>query len=370
MKVSYSNMKIQNDQVSRIALKRISKSVIKNDFILGEPLIEFEKEFAEFSSSRHVVGVSNGTDAIEIALRSLNLPCNSEVIVPSNSFVASAIGVLKANLKLVLADVDPENLLIGIKEIQEKVTKNTRVIMPVHLFGQCAPMKIISEFANRNEIFIVEDVAQAQGSEHLGIKAGNWGAISATSFYPGKNLGAWGDAGAVITNNEELYLSSRKIRNYGSEIKYQHESLGFNYRMDTIQAIVLSEKLKHLKSWNSQRQILAKIYDELLKNCNKIMIPAKVEGSTHVYHIYAILAEKRNELQKFLLKNGVETLIHYPIPIHKQKYIQTLLPKVKLEICELAASQLLSLPLYPGISQRDIHRVVELIYEFYSSTNI
>jgi dTDP-4-amino-4,6-dideoxygalactose transaminase len=364
--INYTNMTIQNNQISKNALKRISESVQSSDFILGEPLLKFENEFAEFLSSKYVVGVSNGTDAIEIALRSLNLPSNSEVIVPSNSFIASALGVLKANLQLVLVDVDPGNLLIGLKEIQEKVTTRTKVIMPVHLFGQCAPMKIISEFAIKNDIHIVEDLAQAQGSEHIGVKAGNWGVINATSFYPGKNLGAWGDAGAVITNNEDLYLSSRKIRNYGSEVKYHHESFGSNYRMDTIQAIVLSEKLKHLKAWNLERQKLAKLYDELLVNCDQIKIPSNIEGSTHVYHIYTILAKKRNELQKYLKVNKIETLIHYPIPIHKQKYIQGLFPKITLPNSEIAATELLSLPLYPGMAEKDVYRVVEFIYKFYS----
>ena len=364
--IRFLDLQYQNSQVSEAIFSKLKTLVKNNSFILGEDLTIFENKFSDLIGVKYCISVSNGTDAIEVAIRSLNLPKNSEIIVPANSFIASAIGVIKSNHKLVLADIDSENLLLGVKQIQEKLTKRTRVIMPVHLYGQCAPMTEIMKFANDNNLMVIEDLAQAQGSEHFGKKAGSWGVINATSFYPGKNLGAWGDAGAVLTDREDLQILSRKIRNYGSEIKYKHDLLGFNYRMDNIQAVVLNEKLKYLETWNKERQNKAKIYLEKLGLCQNIVIPKVVNGNNHIYHLFVILAENRDGLQNFLQINGIETMVHYPIPIHKQEYMKNEFKKLSLKNAEIASNKLLSLPLYPGLPVSDIEYISDKILEYYS----
>jgi dTDP-4-amino-4,6-dideoxygalactose transaminase len=363
--IPYSNLYLQNKKIHLKSLFEINRMVKRNEFILGNELLKFESEFSKFINCKYTVGVSNGTDAIEVALRALNLPPESEVIVPSNSFVASALGVLKAGLKLVLVDVNPKHYLIDVEQVQRKLTQKTRVILPVHLYGQCAPMKEISEFAKEKDLYIVEDLAQAQGATHLGLNAGSWGQINATSFYPGKNLGAWGDAGAVLTNDPELHSRAKNLRNYGSKEKYIHDSIGFNYRLDSIQAIVLKNKLKYLKQWNDRRIEIASIYLNTLSNCEQIELPNVIEGNKHVYHIFPILVEKRDNLQKYLASKGIETFIHYPVPIHLQKIFVNKFESKDFKVSEELAGKQLSLPLYPGMKNKDVIKIAETIIEFH-----
>ncbi len=359
--IKYLDLAYQNKKIKAQAFREIKRVVKNNEFILGDSLSYFEEEFAKYMEVNFVRGISNGTDALEIALRSLQLPPNAEVIVPTNSFIASAIAVKKAGLKLVLCDVDFNSSLISAKEIQTKITKNTKVIMPVHLYGQCAPMNEIQEVARSKDLFVVEDIAQAQGATHFGKKAGSWGDISATSFYPGKNLGAWGDAGAILTNDFELYKIASMLRNYGSDVKYKHDIYGFNYRMDDLQSVVLKVKLKYLDEWNKKRISLAERYRNNLSGIYSIQIPEVLEGNVHVYHIFPILCRERDLLQKKLWEDDIETVVHYPIPIHKQKYMQNEYIQSLYPNADKLASSVLSIPLYPGLSKKDIDHISEKI---------
>ncbi len=368
--INYLDLQKQNNKIKRRVIQGFKKSISSNNYILGDNLINFEQNFAKFMGASYVTGVANGTDALEIALRSLKLPAGSEVIVPTNSFVASAIAVLRANLKLVLADIDPHHLLLNLDQIEKVTSSKTRVIMPVHLFGQCAPMMEIKDYADDRNIFIVEDVAQAQGAKHFDRPAGSWGDISATSFYPGKNLGAWGDAGAVITDDPDLNKISIQIRNYGSHRKYIHEIYGFNSRMDELQAVVLNEKLKYLSRWNEERIYLASLYSKYLNNVEAVTIPSVIPGNKHIYHIYSIIVNNRDELKNYLLSKGIETLIHYPIPIHLQNFMKAEYGLQDFKVSESIATKILSLPLYPGLSAAKVEKISTQIQEFYKHEKV
>jgi len=365
-KIYFNDLTYQNEKIKSKVFSGVNQMLSMSSFILGKELETFENNFAKFSSSNYFISVSNGTDAIEISIRALELPPLSEIVVPANSFIASAIAVLKTNHKLVLADVDKENLLLGVPNIEKAFSKNTRVVMPVHLYGQSAPMNQINNFVKNKNLYVIEDAAQAQGAKHNGKNVGTFGEVSATSFYPGKNLGAWGDAGGIFTQKKSLDSKIRKIRNYGSKKKYIHDIFGSNFRMDTLQAIVLNEKLKFLDKWNEERRKIAQIYCEQLKEIEAIFIPKTITGNLHIYHLFVVLAQKRNALKKYLLENGIETLIHYPVPIYRQKYLANDYEPKNFPNTEYASRHLLSLPMYPGLSPGEIDRVVETIKRFYN----
>ncbi len=360
--IPFMDLGWQSEIVRDAVMKRLGVIADESDFILGRDVGAFEREYSEFLSGLHVLAVSNGTDALELALRALELPSGSEVLVPANSFIASALAVIRAGLRVRFVDVLPDTLLADASTFEVGITEATRVLMPVHLYGQCARMDEIMALARMRGLYVVEDAAQAQGASFAGVPAGGWGDIGATSFYPGKNLGAWGDAGAIITTSDELLARAKALRNYGSKEKYHHTSIGFNCRMDSVQAVVLSEKLKYLPEWNAQRQALATVYRAGLEQISEIDQLRSTEGGRSVFHLFVVQVDRRDTLIKYLAEHGVQALIHYPIPIHRQQALAGHEQYLgDFPVTDHASSRILSLPLFPGMSVDQVEYVVSLL---------
>jgi dTDP-4-amino-4,6-dideoxygalactose transaminase len=328
-------------------------------FILGEEVAAFERAFARFSGLAHCVAVASGTDALELALRALGVGPGDEVIVPTNSFVATALAVVRAGATPVLVDCDPRFHLIDVAQAVGRIGPRTRAIMPVHLYGQVAPMEELEAAAQGARVALVEDAAQAHGATRHGRAAGSFGRAAGTSFYPGKNLGAYGDGGAVLTASDEVAARIRALRNYGSEVKYHHPELGFNSRLDTLQAVVLSAKLPHLAAWNEARRGAARRYDTLLAGVGGVSLPATLPGNEHVWHLYVVRVPRRDEVLARLAREGIGAGIHYPIPIHLQPAFRHLgHRRGDFPAAEAAADSVLSLPLFPEITAAQQERVV------------
>ncbi|MBN4050319.1 DegT/DnrJ/EryC1/StrS family aminotransferase [Desulfobulbus sp. AH-315-M07] len=331
-------------------------------FILGSEVTDFEADFARFCGVKHCIGVANGTDAIELALRSLDIEAGDEVILPANTFMATPLAVMRAGARPVIVDSDPHFHLLDPSQLEARITKKTRAIVPVHLYGQVAPMAPIRSIASAHGLEIVEDAAQAQGAKQHDRPAGSLGKLAATSFYPGKNLGAFGDAGAVLTDSDEHAANVRALRNYGSDIKYQHPKVGFNSRLDTLQAVVLRVKLQRLAEWNASRRKAAARYDALLKGASDVEIPKTLPGNRHVWHLYVVRVPRRNKTIKRLHAAGIGAGIHYPIPIHLQGALSHLgHGEGSFPVAEKAAAEILSLPLFPEITAEQQERVVEAL---------
>jgi dTDP-4-amino-4,6-dideoxygalactose transaminase len=333
-----------------------------NWFVMGKKLEAFEKEYAAFNDTKFSIGVSNGLDALHLALKALNVTKGDEVIVPSNTYIATALAASYVGATPVFVEPDPNTYNINPANIEAAITSKTKVIMPVHLYGQACDMDAIMAIAKKHNLFVVEDNAQAHGATFNDKITGSFGNANGTSFYPGKNLGALGDAGAVTTNDETIAKKIAMLRNYGSEKKYHNEEIGFNMRLDEVQAGFLSVKLKHLNEWTKQRKEIAKQYNEALKNVSDLVLPSVHANATHVYHLYVIKTKNRDGLQKHLSENGIGTLIHYPIPPHLQKAYQSLgLKKGSFPIAEELADNCLSLPIWPGMTLDQVNTVAENI---------
>lgn len=336
-------------------------------YVLGESVRSFEEEYALFNKTKYAVGVSNGLDALHISLRLLGIKEGDEVIVPSNTYIATALAVSYTGATPVFAEPDIHTYNINPVNIDEAITDKTKAIIPVHLYGQACDMKSIMLLAERYNIPVVEDNAQAHGAAWEGKLTGSWGIINATSFYPGKNLGALGDAGAITTESEELARRASVLRNYGSQQKYYNEVIGYNMRLDELQAAILRVKLKHLQHWNDQRQQLARLYQESLKDVGDLKLPACAPEASHVYHLYVVQTSYRNALQEFLKNRGIGTLIHYPIPPFAQEAYRNLEIKPgKFPVAESMAESVLSLPLWPGMQVDQLELVVHEIKSFFS----
>ena len=328
-------------------------------FVLGPEVEQFEQQFAAFSEVAHCVGVGNGTDALELALRAVDVRPGDRVALPANTFIATALAVARIGAEPVLVDVDLQTHLIDVGRLSE--IANLKAVMPVHLYGQVAPMEAIRA-AVGDDVLIVEDAAQAQGAKRHGSIAGGLGHIAGTSFYPGKNLGAYGDAGAVLTNDEALAAKVRALRNYGSAVKYHHPEIGFNSRLDTLQAVVLSAKLKRLAAWNEQRRSAARRYDELLASVPDVVRPVVLEGNESIWHLYVIRVPRRDEVLAKMQSAGIGCGIHYPVPVHLQGSFAHLGhgPNA-FPVAEQAAEEILSLPLYAEITADQQEQVVDAL---------
>lgn len=327
----------------------------RSAYILGAEVERFEADFAAFMGVRHCVGVANGTDALEMAVRALRIGPGDEVIVPANSFIASALGVIRAGARPVLVDCDPSTYLIDPKEVEAKLTPRVRAMMPVHLFGQAAPVELLAHLG----LPVIEDAAQAQGASRLGHPVGSLGTLAATSFYPGKNIGAYGDGGAVLTGSDDLAVRVRALRNWGSDRKYHHPEIGFNSRLDTLQAVVLSAKLARLAGWNRQREEAATRYVELLAPLESVVPPTVLDGNRHVWHLFVIRVPNRDSVMATMKAAGVEVGVHYPIPMHLQGALAELgYRQGDFPAAEAAAAEMLSLPIFPGITPDEQERVV------------
>ena len=331
-------------------------------FIQGRAVAAFEGEFARYLGAAHCVGVANGTDALEIALRAAGVGHGDEVVLPANTFVATAEAVLRAGASPVLVDVTPDTLLIDPEQVAAAIGPKTRAIMPVHLYGQAAEMETLIPIAAQAGIIVIEDAAQSQGARRNGQATGTFGLLAGTSFYPGKNLGAYGDAGAVVTNSEAVARTARLISNHGSERRYVHEVLGFNSRLDTLQAVVLKAKLARLEGWNCARRRAANLYENLLGDVAGIELPVTAEGNQHVWHLYVVQVDDRDALLSNLNSKGIGAAIHYPVPIHCHPAFANLgKGPGSFPVAERAAGRILSLPLHPHLTSSQQEYVAETL---------
>lgn len=335
-------------------------------YVLGGELQGFQRSYAELTGVKHCEGVANGLDALTICLRVLGVGPGDEVLVPSNTYIATWLAVSAVGATPVPVEPDAKTYNLAPDRIEAGITSRTRVILPVHLYGQACDMSGIMAIAGNHGLYVVEDNAQAHLAEWQGQMTGSFGHVNATSFYPTKNLGALGDAGAVTTDSDDLARDVRLHRNYGSEVRYHNVLKGANSRLDELQAAVLNVKLKYLKAVTQERQNLAMEYFARLRECHEVTLPLTAEGASHVYHLFVIRCDERGELQKHLHSNGVETLIHYPLPPHLQEaYSDGGFRHGQYPVAESIASSCLSLPLYPGMTADQIATVCDLIVSFY-----
>ena len=338
-----------------------------NWYVLGKNLEKFESEYATFNKVKFSLGVSNGLDALFLCLKSLGINKDDEVIIPANTYIATALSVTYLGAKPIFIEPNKDTYNIDVKLLENSITPKTKVIIPVHLYGQSCEMDKIIDIANKYNLKVVEDNAQAHGARFKNKITGSWGHINATSFYPGKNLGALGDGGAITTNNVDLLNKIKLLRNYGSGEKYKNEIIGHNMRLDELQATILSIKLKYLNEWTIQRQNLASKYNEMLKGVGDIVTPYLHPNSTHSYHLYVIRTQSRNKLQKFLNENGVSTLVHYPIPPHLQNAYKFLGHKMgDFPIAEELSETSLSLPIWPGMTNEEVEYVSNMVLNFFN----
>lgn len=360
LKIQYQKLQLQ---VSR-AFGRVLKST---QFILGPEAVKFEKDFATFCGVKDCVVVSSGTAALYLILQALDVGPGDEVITVPNSFIATAEAISLTGAKPIFVDVLEQNGLIDVDKIPGMITKKTKAIIPVHLYGQAVAMDKVLAMAKKYNLLVVEDACQAHGASYKNKRVGSFGRAAAFSFYPGKNLGAYGDAGAIITNDLRLATNVRLLRDHGSAQKYHHEILGFNFRLDALQAAVLNVKLKYLNQWNSQRQKLVANYNQLLQDL-PLILPNNIDNFTNlVYHLYVVRTKLRDPLQRFLSDQRIGCGIHYPIPIHLQPAYKFLGYKVgDFPITEKLAKEILSLPLYPELTDRQQNFVINKIKEFFN----
>lgn len=342
--------------------RKIFEVIESSKFILGPEVESFEKEFADYCNVKHAAGVGSGNDALLLTLQAMNIGNGNKVITVPNTFVSTADSILRCGAKPVFVDINPETYNIDTEKIEEKITDKTKAILIVHLYGQTADMDVIKEIADKHSLSIIEDACQAHGAEYKGKKAGSIGDAACFSFYPSKILGAYGDGGAVVSNNPELIDKIMKFRNYGGKEKYVHEFVGSNSRLDAIQAAVLRIKLKYLDKWIEMRRRNAEKYMELLKG-SAVSLPKEMENAKHAYYLFVVRHAKRDELKNFLEKSGIGTGIHYPIPVHLQPSYVNLGFK-GFPVTEKYAKEILSLPMFPELTDEEIKYIAEKIMEF------
>ncbi|HEY5406527.1 MAG TPA: DegT/DnrJ/EryC1/StrS family aminotransferase [Ginsengibacter sp.] len=365
MKIPFVSFEPVNKQIRSEIFSSFENFFDKSWYILGDQVKKFEEDYAHFNKAKYCVGVSNGLDALYLALKTLDIGAGDEVIVPSNTYIATALAVSYTGAVPIFVEPDINTYNIDPLKIEQAITSKTKAILPVHLYGQACEMEEIMSVAERHNLFIVEDNAQAHGASYKSRLTGSWGKINATSFYPGKNLGALGDAGAVTTDDENLAKKATVLRNYGSEKKYYNELVGYNMRLDECQAGFLSVKLKYLKDWTEQRQEIAGWYTNALKGIDNLILPLTADNATHVYHVYIVRTLFRDELQRYLTDNGIGTLIHYPIPPYLQKAYEYLgLKRGNFPIAEEIANTCLSLPIWPGMKREMISNIADLLKDF------
>lgn len=364
IKIPFSSFKYLEKELKNDLYSSFSRVFNKSWYIMGNEVKSFENRFAKYCESKYCVGCGNGLEALILALMALDIKQGDEVIVPANTFVASVLAVSFVGAKPILVDVDLDSYTIDTNQIEKVITSKTRAIMPVHLYGQACDMESIMKISKKYHLYVIEDCAQAHGATYKGKRVGTFGDIACFSFYPGKNLGALGDAGAVITNNEKFASKVRMLSNYGSKEKYHHVYKGFNSRLDELQAAFLNNKLRILNNINKDRNEIAQKYIKGINNKN-IILPKISKNCNHVWHIFAIRCNKRDKLQKYLLENGIETNIHYPIPIHLQKCYKDLgYRKGQFVNSELISKEELSLPMFYGMKDKDINYVINKINSF------
>ena len=362
--VPFLDLGIQYQAIAAEINHAISKVIQEADFILGREVRLFEEEFAAFCDVPYAVGVDSGTSALELALRAFDIGSGDEVITAANSFIASALGVSHAGAKPVLVDVDPYTYTLDVTAIERAITRRTKAILPVHLYGHPAHMDPIQQLADKHGLMVIEDACQAHGARYKGKRVGSLSHAAAFSFYPGKNLGAYGDGGMVVTNDKKVANRLEMLRNYGQKEKYKHLFRGYNRRLDTMQAAILRVKLRYLEKWNAARRWNASLYQKHLEGSG-VVVPGEAGGAESVWHLYVIRTEQRDQLKDHLVSKGINASIHYPVPIHLQPAYQDLGHKRgDFPVTEAYAEKILSLPMYAELTGRQIEFVAQTISEF------
>lgn len=359
LKAQYADIK---DDVNAV----IQRVLNHTGFILGEEVDLFEKSFSDFIGTAESVAVASGTAALQLALLAVGVGPGDEVITTAHTFVATAEAISHTGARVVFVDIDPLTYNLDPNLVEEAITPRTRAIVPVHLYGQPAEMASILDIAHRHNLWVIEDAAQAHGGEYRGFRCGSMGHLGCFSFYPGKNLGAYGDAGAVTGNDKDLINKLRRLRDHGRTSKYEHNDLGYGERMDAIQAAILKAKLRYLEGWLEARRRIAYRYNELLKGL-PVSIPLELPHVRHVYHLYVVRTRKRDSLLDHLKEQGIGAGIHYPIPLHRQPaYLKLGYGEVQLPETERAASEVLSLPVYPEMTDDQVEYVVNAIKGYFA----
>jgi dTDP-4-amino-4,6-dideoxygalactose transaminase len=359
LKAQYNSIKTELDN----AIQGVFDST---SFIMGEELERFEEEFALFCNTKYAIGVANGSDALILALKVCGIIKGDEVITVPHTFIATAEAISNVGGKVVFVDINLRTYIIDVSKIEEKINEKTKAIIPVHLYGQPADMDPIMELAKKYNLKVIEDAAQAHGAEYKGKKVGSIGDVACFSFYPGKNLGAYGDAGMITTNSEEIAKRVKLLRNHGSIKKYEHKIEGYSSRLDNLQAAILRVKLRHLNKWNDLRRRNAKKYNELLDNIDNVIVPYEADYAKHVYHLYVIRTENRDKLREELKSNNITTGIHYPIPLHLQPAYNYLGYKEgDFPVTEKASQEILSLPMFAELSEKQIMEICYWVKSFY-----
>lgn len=361
--IPFIDLKREYAEIGEEIDKAIQRVLDKQWFLLGEELEKFEQEFSNYIVVKHAIGVQSGSDALFLAIKALGIGSGNEVITVSHTFISTVDAIVRNGAKPVFVDIDPETYTMDVSQIEDKITKKTKAIIPVHLYGHPVDMDPIMEIAKKYKLFVIEDACQAHGAEYKGKKVGSIGDLGCFSFYPSKNLGAYGDGGMIVTNDEELSKKLSMLRNYGQSKKYYHDFIGVNSRLDEIQAAILRVKLKHLDEWNEKRKSIAKLYNELLKDSN-VILPIEKNYAKHVYHLYVIRSKNRDKLQQYLLEKGIQTQIHYPVPVHRQKAYLNLGYNVNLPVTEKISNEILSLPMYPWMKEEEVVNIAEVIKAF------
>lgn len=364
--VKFLDLKSDIDEIKDNIQEKIESVLFdKTNYILGEEITEFENNFAKYINVKNCIGNANGTDALEIAVKSLDLDNDAEIITQANTYVSTCFGISNNNLKINLVDIDPSTYQMDLDKLEESITPKTKAIIIVHLTGSCCNMDRLMEIINKKNLVLIEDCAQSHGAYFNGKRLGSFGLLSTFSFYPGKNLGALGDGGAICTNNDELALKIRKMGNNGCIEKYKHEILGRNSRLDTFHASVLDIKLARLDMTNEKRRNIAKLYYDLLKNVMEIELPVIHDGCIPVYHLFIIRCYKRDELKKYLDSKDIQSGIHYPISIADLKCYEGIFNKSQFPNAINNSTKILSLPMYPNLSEQHIKKVCDEIINFY-----
>lgn len=366
MNIQMVDLKKQYEKIKPEIDSAIQEVIESTQFILGKKVSDFEKAAANYLGVKYAVGVANGTDALQIAMMALGIGQGDEVITTPFTFVATTETIVMIGAKPVYVDIDPVTNNIDVKKIKEKITPRTKAILPVHLYGNPAEMDEILSIAKEYNLFVIEDSAQGFGAEYKGKKVCSFGDVACISFFPSKNLGCYGDGGMVVTDNEEIHEKVRMIANHGSKVRYVHERLGMNSRLDALQAAILNVKIKYIDEWNNRRIQNAKLYSEKLKDLRQVTTPTYPEYSKHIFHQYTIKVEQRDELQKFLTSKSIPTAIHYPIPLHLQPAFRGFAEEGSLPNAEEASKKVLSLPMHPDLQIEEIDYITNSIKEFYS----
>lgn len=362
MKVPFVDLQTQYRSIKEEVGERLNSVMSSCGFILGDEVSAFEKEFAAFIGSKYCVGISSGTDALHLALREAGIGKGHEVLIPADTFAATALAVIYAGAKPVLADVEEKTFNIDCNDAKKRITKATRAIIPVHLYGMSSDMDAVMDLAAKHKLTVIEDACQSHGTKFRGKTTGTFGRSGCFSFYPGKNLGAYGDGGAVVTDDPAVADRLKGLRNYGQKRKYYHDEIGYNNRLDAMQAAVLRVKLKYLARWNDQRRSAADLYTKLL--AGKVPVPEIDKRSDHIFHLYVIRVKNRDEFMKKMKEADIDTGIHYPVPLHLQQCFSDLgYRKGDFPVTERLADEIVSLPMYPEIGEEAVRYVCSKVVE-------